>query len=103
MAQDEKAKKTGKTAKEAKPANRGLGRGLNALLSADAIASVTNTDAEQVKKIKINELNPNKAQPRQDFDQESLQELALSIESNDGHGVVQVQRVGAGELRVWRD
>lgn len=86
MAQDEKTKKTGKTAKEAKHANRGLGRGLNALLSADAIASVTNTDAEQVKKIKINELNPNKAQPRQDFDQESLQELALSIESN---GIVQ--------------
>jgi ParB family chromosome partitioning protein len=109
MAQDKNVNKTEKTAKGTKSASRGLGRGLNALLSADAIASVTDADSEQIKKIRINELNPNKAQPRQDFDQGSLEELALSIENN---GIVQpllavVNKEGkgytivAGERR-WR-
>ncbi|HHU07466.1 MAG TPA: ParB/RepB/Spo0J family partition protein [Clostridiaceae bacterium] len=86
MVEDNNTKKAGKAAKGTKSASRGLGRGLNALLSADAIASLNEADAEQVRKIRINELSPNKAQPRQDFDPESLQELALSIESN---GIVQ--------------
>ncbi|MBA1394958.1 ParB/RepB/Spo0J family partition protein, partial [Lactobacillus sp. XV13L] len=57
----------------------GLGRGI------DAIFSDFETDeinAENVIEINLNEIRPNPYQPRKDFDQASLEELAQSIKEN---------------------
>ncbi len=62
--------------------NRGLGKGLRALIppSADGFA------AEEILEIPIDKIQPGAAQARQDFDQQSLCELAESIKH---HGVIQ--------------
>lgn len=55
--------------------NPALGRGLSALLS-DSGASVGGTNTISIEKIQVNPFNP-----RTDFDQEALQELAESIKA----------------------
>lgn len=79
---------------------KGLGKGLGALLSVE-------NDERDVKELKLNEIDPNINQPRQDFDEEKLAELAESIKQ---HGVVQpiivkkegnTYKIVAGERR-WR-
>lgn len=91
------AKKTGTTSK-------GLGKGLDALLSSDGIPEDT---SDSVVELKINDVSPNTDQPRKVFDEEALNELASSIKEN---GVIQpiiVSRknngyiIVAGERR-WR-
>ncbi len=83
----------------------GLGRGLNALLVDN---SIENTSSSSAVKLKLNEIEPNKNQPRKHFDDEALSELAASIEK---HGVIQpllvrplpggTYQLVAGERR-WR-
>ena len=81
-----------------------MGRGLGALLSADGIPE---NKRDSVVELKINDISPNNGQPRKIFNDESLNELANSIQEI---GVIQpiiVQRKGdgyrivAGERR-WR-
>ena len=63
-------------------ARTGLGRGLDVLLgSAPATATVPGS-----LEIPLEKIQPNRQQPRQHFDQESIQELAKSITA---HGVLQ--------------
>lgn len=62
---------------------RGLGRGLQALLPS---SPDENFDHEKVVELKVQDIRVNKNQPRHTFDEEKLQELALSIKE---HGVVQ--------------
>jgi ParB family chromosome partitioning protein len=64
---------------------RGLGKGLNALLS-DEILNAGEENTEIIKKVNINEVEPNFGQPRKKFSEEELQELCLSIKE---HGVLQ--------------
>ncbi|MFW5998431.1 MAG: ParB/RepB/Spo0J family partition protein [Bacillota bacterium] len=60
-----------------------LGRGLDALLS----DSNSKSDSDHsIKEIYVENIEPNPFQPRQEFDQESLEELAQSIKNN---GVLQ--------------
>ena len=84
--------------------NKGLGKGISALLSTEGIPENT---SDSVVELKINDVSPNTEQPRKDFDEEKLNELAASIKEN---GVIQpiiVQRrdngyrIVAGERR-WR-
>lgn len=79
-----------------------LGRGLSALLSDTAA-----TSSEELLEVDIDLIDPNSAQPRTNFNEERLNDLAQSIRSN---GIVQpllVRRRGAryqlvaGERR-WR-
>lgn len=59
----------------------GLGKGLDAIfLENDA------EDSENTVTLKISEIEPNRSQPRRDFNEESLRELADSIAA---HGVLQ--------------
>ena len=58
----------------------GLGRGLDALFSENA------TDEGKLSELDIHEIEPNKEQPRKDFDEQSLNELADSISV---HGLLQ--------------
>lgn len=97
-----------------KTINHGLGRGLDALLGVpaeeetqSAAAPAAEPAGDRVEKIDITKIDPNRDQPRRDFDEAALNELSASIRSI---GVVQpiiVQKKGsrytiiAGERR-WR-
>jgi ParB family chromosome partitioning protein len=59
---------------------KALGRGLGALLGTPEL------EVEQLREIDIDRILPNSQQPRKNFDEESLEELASSIRQ---HGVVQ--------------
>lgn len=79
----------------------GLGRGLDALIPTEQ------EGIETIQEINIDEIVVNNKQPRKDFDEEKLEELAASMEQ---HGVLQpviLRKVGRGyELvageRRWR-
>ncbi len=73
--------------------NKGLGRGLEALFGAfdnnDNYKNITTQkkgDDTGVLEIDINKIKPNPNQPRKNFDQDALNELAASIKV---HGIVQ--------------
>ncbi len=82
----------------------GLGKGIGALLSENSVAA---GNGESVMMISIDDIKPNKDQPRTNFNEEKLEELAESIRE---HGVIQpliVRKSGKGyELvageRRWR-
>ncbi|MFF0830300.1 ParB/RepB/Spo0J family partition protein [Brevibacillus sp. NPDC003359] len=61
--------------------SRGLGKGLNALITSNLIE-----EGEQVKEVSINEIRPNPYQPRKEFEQSAIDELAQSIKE---HGIIQ--------------
>lgn len=95
---------------------RGLGKGLGALLSSEekieniGIVSRENNDSKSesyIKELDINLIEPNKNQPRKNFNQNSIEELAKSIKE---FGVIQpiivnkekdFYKIIAGERR-WR-
>lgn len=90
----------------------GLGKGLDSMIPPKAMAKVSKEDTAEVSKtgekiLKINQVEPNKKQPRKFFNEEALQELSDSIKQ---HGIVQPLVVAkqkdyyeiiAGERR-WR-
>ena len=90
--------------------NTGLGKGLDALFANKEIIEEVKEepqDGEVVQKIKIIDIEPNKNQPRRNFDMESIEELAESIKV---YGVIQpiivtkkddYYEIVAGERR-WR-
>ena len=99
-----KAAPAKKTAVKTISESKAMGRGLGALLSSDGIPE---HKRDSVVDLKINDISPNNGQPRKNFNDDALNELASSIEEN---GVIQpiiVQRKGegyrivAGERR-WR-
>lgn len=83
----------------------GLGRGLDALFADNSLEEISSTSAV---KLKINDIEPNRDQPRKEFDEKALSELADSITQ---HGVIQpllvrplsdgMYQLVAGERR-WR-
>lgn len=89
----------------------GLGKGLNALLSSDIVENIIEEEkvqeGEVIQNLKIIDVEPNKDQPRRNFDEESIEELASSIKE---YGVIQpiivtkqkdYYQIVAGERR-WR-
>lgn len=58
----------------------GLGRGLDSLFNENA------TDSDSAVKVNINDIEPNRDQPRKDFDETAISELADSIAQ---HGLIQ--------------
>ena len=60
----------------------GLGKGLGAILSdkydSQALDIVPNSDDSQIVELKIVDVEPNKDQPRKEFDKERLDELEYS-------------------------
>jgi len=86
---------------------RGLGRGLGALLSSTPDEPVVTAEHETLIEIPIDQIHVNPNQPRKIFDSSSLQELATSIKASGVIQPVVVRRVnGAYELiageRRWR-
>ena len=85
----------------------GLGKGLGALLVNNVIEDEKVQEGETVQSLKIIEVEPNREQPRRNFDEEALEELANSIKE---YGVIQpiivtkqedYYQIVAGERR-WR-
>ena len=61
-------------------AKRGLGKGLDSLISAEAVKSTKKDETAQSETtVKITKVEPNREQPRKNFDEDALQELADSI------------------------
>ena len=82
-----------------------LGRGLNSFF--EDSGPLTTSGDDNVKTLKITQVEPNKSQPRQSFDKEKIEALAESIKE---HGVIQPiivvkngerYKIVAGERR-WR-
>ena len=74
---------------------RGLGKGLDALIpqtgkslqkspNAAGISEVK-AEGEAIQKVRITKVEPNREQPRKNFDEDALQELSESIKE---HGVI---------------
>ncbi len=85
----------------------GLGKGLNALFSDNNIQGEEIKEGEVVRQLKLIEVEPNRNQPRRNFDEDALEELAESIKK---YGVIQpiivtkkdgYYEIVAGERR-WR-
>ncbi len=87
----------------------GLGKGLDALFADNLLSKEEEIDnsSEKIHKIKVIEIEPNREQPRKNFDEEALEELANSIKT---YGVLQpiivnkkddYYEIVAGERR-WR-
>src|SRR5690349_14028863 len=80
--------------------HKALGRGLEALFSSNpstskadvavatdpGVSAPTGVVANQIREIALNQIKPNRHQPRTEFDQTALVELAQSIRS---HGLAQ--------------
>ena len=76
---------------------KGLGKGLGALLG-DFMEEIPENSAYQM--LPIYKVEPNRSQPRQDFDEEELQALADSIEE---HGIIQpltVRQLDSGYYQI---
>lgn len=73
---------------------RGLGRGLESLFDENAI------DNGGAVTLRLNDIEPNRDQPRKDFDEAALNELAASIEK---HGLLQpiiVRPLASGNYQI---
>ncbi|WP_250278106.1 ParB/RepB/Spo0J family partition protein [[Clostridium] colinum] len=64
---------------------KGLGKGLGALIKDESLQSVNNIenviDNDKIIEIDINKVQPDKSQPRKYFNDDTLEELALSIKN----------------------
>lgn len=75
-----------------KTTKRGLGRGFEALIPTQVLeeefdpTSQEDEQVSQLRSIKTSNILPNKEQPRRQFDEEALQELANSVKE---HGILQ--------------
>jgi ParB family chromosome partitioning protein len=67
-------------------AKQSLGRGFDILIPKDVDKTILEEDKHRVQKILIEDIIPNPEQPRREFDEQSLAELAISIKR---HGVLQ--------------
>lgn len=63
---------------------KGLGRGFDAIFADNAVEEISET--QSAVKLKLTDIEPNRNQPRKNFDEEALADLAHSIEL---HGVLQ--------------
>lgn len=66
-----------------KPIKTGLGRGLDALISMDDTEKALAQDSapSSINEVEVDLIHANPAQPRHDFDEEALDDLAASIKS----------------------
>lgn len=85
----------------------GLGRGLGALLSSPGPASSAEAPGVATIELPIDAIAPNPQQPRKDFDDKALQDLAASLRQSGVLQPVVVRRLGDGYQlivgeRRWR-
>ena len=59
-----------------------LGKGLGSLLGVDDIDEITQKSSDELKELDITSITPMEGQPRQSFSQDTIKELAESIDKN---------------------
>lgn len=74
-----------------------LGRGLSALIDTEPVAAVGST---QFNEIKIGYIHPNPNQPRTDFNDEALEELATSIRVNGIISPITLRKVSEDNYQI---
>ena len=77
----------------------GLGRGFDSLIPTEVDKSLLEDDSNRIQKLLITDVFPNADQPRKDFDQTALAELADSIKT---HGVLMPIIVVAKNDKTYR-
>ena len=87
--------------------NRGLGRGLDALLGGVRKDEQITSDSAEVRRIPVGAITPNPHQPRREFSEEGLNDLAASIQARGVLQPILVRPLGgdrfelvAGERRL---
>jgi len=80
--------------------NKGLGRGLDALLGGVREEEEKGLDASSVRKIKVDAIVPNPHQPRREFDAAALEDLSSSIRAQGVLQPVLVRPVGSGRFEL---
>ena len=89
-----------------KTAPHGLGRGLGALLGdieneSELLHSETEQKGDVVQTVPLSSIDPNRDQPRKEFREESLKELADSIRAETA--IPSSRANAAGARPAWRD
>lgn len=79
-------------------ANKGLGRGIDALFKDFSDIEEVDIKTETIQDISLDELRPNPYQPRKTFDEKGLQELANSIKQS---GVFQPIIIRKSEIKGY--
>lgn len=86
-----------------------LGKGIRALLdtiddeiqiSNDGVPAVSGQNVNNIARIALNNIEINPKQPRRDFDQQSLSELAESIKTHDVIQPVTVVKIGTNKYQL---
>jgi ParB family chromosome partitioning protein len=72
-------------------ADKILNTGLDALLG-----NVTEVNQQTIKELDLNQIKPNRFQPRQSFDEDKINELSLSIAKHGVLSPILVRETGAG-------
>lgn len=80
--------------------NRGLGRGLDALLGGVREDEQKTSDSSEVRMIAINAISPNPYQPRREFSEEALGDLSASIKARGVLQPVLVRPLGSGKYEL---
>ncbi len=81
-----------------------LGRGLNTVLGGDypldALEDINKTENAGIKEIALSLIDANREQPRREFDEETLQELANSIQHLGLIQPITVQKLANGRYQI---
>lgn len=84
----------------ATPKNRGLGRGLGALIDVEEEKEVVVAGASSLNEIPLDQIEPNPDQPRKNFDGEALVELSNSIRQLGVIQPITLRKVGEGKYII---
>ena len=83
---------------------RGLGRGLDALLSGSSAATLqeeaVQVDSRELQQLPLDLIQRGKYQPRRDMDPQALEELALSIKAQGVMQPIVVRPIGKGRFEI---
>lgn len=78
--------------------DKGLGKGLDALIKPDFYEDTSRTS--DISSISINKIEPNINQPRSRFDEEKIQELSASIKKQGVLQPILVRKTGQGQFQI---
>lgn len=79
---------------------KGLGRGLEALLGADTSTARPAAEGETINSLRLDQLQAGRYQPRTRMDETALQELAASIREHGMMQPIMVRPVGTGRWEI---
>ena len=79
------------------PKKMALGRGLDALISTDLVKT---QGSSSINEVPLNQIHANPDQPRRDFDQESLEELAESLREIGIIQPITLRKMAEGDYQI---